>query len=150
METTTAPFLAFIDDDTVFQFTAKILLKKKFHIDNVLLFNNGQEAFDYFETHKDQKNKMPSVIFVDINMPLMNGWEFIEKITPYSNNELENVDVYMISSSIDNRDVEKSKEFKLIKEFVSKPLTINVFENLLSKRFQQYNAYLNSGISKAV
>lgn len=150
METTVAPFIAFIDDDTVFQFSAKILLKKKFQVDNVLLFNNGQEAFDYFKAHKGQKSKIPSVLFVDINMPLMNGWEFVEKITPYFDKELDNFDVFIMTSSIDNRDVEKSKKFKLIKKFVSKPLTINMIEKLISKRLQQYNAYLDSGISKAV
>ena len=130
------PFLAFIDDDTVFQFTAKILLKKKFNLTNILLFNNGKEAFDYIETNKSNQNILPEIVFVDINMPVMNGWEFIERITPYSNSLLKGIEVYLVSSSIDQRDINKSKEYELIKEFISKPLSMSTFEKLLANKFE--------------
>lgn len=130
------PFLTFIDDDTVFQFTAKILLKKKFNLTNILLFNNGKEAFDYIETNKSNQNILPEIVFVDINMPVMNGWEFIERITPYSNSLLKGIEVYLVSSSIDQRDINKSKEYELIKEFISKPLSMSTFEKLLANKFE--------------
>ncbi len=68
------------------------------------------------------KNIRPTILFLDINMPNINGWQFLERFENFSDDIKNNIIIYMLSSSINPNDIEKAKASKLVKDFISKPL----------------------------
>ncbi len=124
-----------VDDDTITNFINRRLIKKLDIAEKVATVTNGEEALDYLRDFCTINNECcPELIFLDINMPVMNGLEFLKE---YSNLEFENkrkVLVVMLSTSSNPSDLEMVKNFK-INEFISKPLTEEKLKNLLEKHF---------------
>ena len=100
---------------------------------DVKAHTNAQELLD--QCHKwlaTSPDQFPDFIFLDINMPIMDGWEFLDEFEKLPLAILKNCSVYLLTSSIDENDIEKSKEHKTVKEFISKPLTVNKVNMLMS------------------
>lgn len=76
-----------------------------------------------------QSDNAPKLIFLDINMPKMNGWDFLEAYEK----ENYNVDVYMLSSSINSKDIDKSKTYESVKGFICKPLVVEKLREVLQQ-----------------
>ena len=72
------------------------------------------------------KDIQPTILFLDINMPSINGWQFLEQFEKFSDDIKNNIIIYMLSSSINHRDIEKAKANKHVKDFISKPLLHDV------------------------
>ncbi|MEJ1221273.1 response regulator [Sediminicola sp. 1XM1-17] len=121
-----------IDDDPIFVYGTKKIMKKIDFSDEVLVFNNGQEALDGLVKLAAQNKTLPSVIFLDINMPIMDGWEFLEDFVKIPNNNRENVTIYIISSSIDPMDIQKAQLYSLVNNYILKPIRITDLEKVLN------------------
>ncbi len=121
--------LLVIDDDDINIFIIKKIVEKTgFDIDMVAR-NNGQQAIDYLHETIAQNNDLPRLVLIDINMPVMNGWEFIEA---YNTLGIEQkVDMYILSSSVYENDIEKTKSYKAVKGFISKPLSMERLTELV-------------------
>ena len=100
--------------------------------DEILVFSNGQEAMDGLKLMATQNKTLPSVIFLDINMPIMDGWEFLEDFVKIPNNNRENVTIYIISSSIDPIDIQKVQLYGLVNNYILKPIRIVDLEKVLN------------------
>jgi CheY-like chemotaxis protein len=108
-----------VDDDPVINLVNKRLLKKTGISDRIEDFLGGEEAL---EKISDESPSDPILIFLDINMPVLNGWEFLNKymlLFPERNDQ-----ILILSSSIDYQDRQKAKEFKIVSGFLEKPLTL--------------------------
>lgn len=117
-----------IDDDTVYVNLVKKLIQLKKLCENILVFKNGKEAIEFF---KDSES-LPDLILLDLNMPIMNGWEFLEEFNPI-NKELGKVSsLYVVSSSIDPVDSEKAKSIECVRDYISKPISMQSFEQIFS------------------
>ncbi len=92
--------------------------------------HNGQLAIDYIKDLVENHEQLPQLVLVDINMPILNGWEFIEAFEAL-NLEVKN-DMYMLSSSVYENDIEKAKSYKSVKGFISKPLSIDRLKELIA------------------
>lgn len=68
------------------------------------------------------KHVQPTILFLDINMPELNGWQFLEQFDKFSDDIKSNITIYMLSSSINYADVIKAKASRYVKDFISKPL----------------------------
>ncbi|MGF1923883.1 MAG: response regulator [Bacteroidia bacterium] len=121
--------LLVIDDDDINVFIIKKIVEKTgFDIDMVAR-NNGQQAIDYIKETIAQNSPLPRLVLIDINMPVMNGWEFIEA---YESLGIEQkVDMYILSSSVYENDIEKTKSYKAVKGFISKPLSMERLTELV-------------------
>lgn len=129
--------ICLIDDDRIYQFTAKKIIESTGFTQGLLSFYNGQEALDFFNTHKNDLNKLPDIIFLDINMPVKDGWQFLEEFKTIAANIGKHITIFMVSSSVDEYDIKKSKEYTLVTDYVIKPINKDRFIQLI-----------NSGLNK--
>jgi CheY-like chemotaxis protein len=99
----------------------------------VTSYLDANKALEYLRllVHTEP-SEFPDVIFLDVNMPEMDGWEFVEELHKFPGYILRECKVIMLSSSIDPNDIEKSKAYKLVSDFTSKPLTVKGLELLFS------------------
>lgn len=109
-----------IDDDPIFIFAAKRVLKSSNLCDNFAVYNNGLEALNSIKPCVSSDDELPDVIFLDINMPIMDGWQFLDEFIKLKFNKL--ITVYIVSSSVDPADIKKSKSYSVIDDFLVKPL----------------------------
>lgn len=126
------PLIALVDDDPIFQFTATRLIESANLANGIFHFENGNEALEYLLKHSSDKDKLPDYLFLDINMPLMDGWMFLEEFQKVKSTLAKEFALYMVSSSIDPRDISRAKEFNDVKDFVIKPVTVERFSELLT------------------
>lgn len=111
--------IAIIDDDKIFHVLTRRMLAKVGHAGEVLEFYDGQEALNYLNNNLNEAANLPDLIFLDTEMPFMDGWQFLDE---YSNLILPKpIVVYIVSSSISALDHEKSHHYKKVKGFVIKP-----------------------------
>ena len=119
-----------IDDDHIFVYGAKRLMREFDFFEDLTVFSNGQDALYHFEAQSDSPDTLPSVIFLDLNMPVMNGWEFLEAFLNLPGITTHGIAIYIMSSSVDPRDLEKIQSHPYIKNYILKPLTTEDLENL--------------------
>lgn len=121
--------LLVIDDDDINIFIIKKIVEKTgFDIDMVSK-SNGQQAIDYLNEAIATQTQLPHLILIDINMPVMNGWEFVEAYQQLG--ITQPVDLYILSSSVYENDIEKTKSYSSVKGFISKPLSIERLTELI-------------------
>ena len=89
----------------------------------IYVFKNGQEAIIALTEMLEEEILLPSVIFLDLNMPIMNGWEFLDDFIKIPKYKRGHVTVFIVSSSIDPRDMERVKTYKAVNKFLVKPIT---------------------------
>ena len=118
-----------IDDDPIFVYGTKILLNyNSFFGSSVIVYEDGKEALDNLTSIVKCNGKLPQVIFLDLNMPIMDGWEFLDEFVKLPMEEKPRV--YIVSSSIDKQDIEKAHTYDIVKDFIVKPLSDSILSNL--------------------
>jgi CheY-like chemotaxis protein len=123
--------IALVDDDSIFQFTATRLLESSKLAQNILHFENGAEALTFLREKALQKELLPDYLFLDINMPFVDGWMFLEDFTTLKSTLAKDISIYMVSSSIDPRDLNRAKGFSEVTDFIIKPISLERFQELL-------------------
>jgi CheY-like chemotaxis protein len=123
--------IALVDDDSIFQFTATRLLESSKLAQNILHFENGAEALTFLREKALQKEFLPDYLFLDINMPFVDGWMFLEDFTTLKSSLAKDISIYMVSSSIDPRDLNRAKGFSEVTDFIIKPISLEHFQKLL-------------------
>ena len=125
-----------IDDDPIALLLSKLLITKFCLSSEIVALNNGEEALNYlsqFENLKKNKENDKLVVFLDLNMPIMDGWEFLEKFENELYANYPNIKIILLSSSVDPSDIEKSNQFPMVLEFMSKPLSKEILKIVAEK-----------------
>lgn len=118
-----------MEDDPISSFVIKLALQQHPSFDEALEFQNGQVAVNYL-LENDGNGHLPELILLDINMPVMDGWDFLDR---FSEMEVsKNIPVVMLTSSINPNDIEKANAHELVKGFMSKPLNKEKLDEILS------------------
>lgn len=123
-----------VDDDEIFTYGFKKLTVLKGLFDQILNFSNGKEAIDYL-LNPQNRNNLPDVLFVDINMPVMNGWEFNDAFEEIKSQLGKNITIYNISSSVDLADIRRAKNNPMIADYLLKPID-EVYLAEIARSFQ--------------
>ncbi|MEM7211625.1 MAG: response regulator [Pseudomonadota bacterium] len=110
-----------IDDEEIDLKLYTRVLERSGLVENVLAFSYADEAFEFLKNNDDV---MIDVIFLDINMPRMNGFEFLERVTSELTREIAHVVIMMLTTSLDPKDRERAERFDLVREFINKPLVV--------------------------
>lgn len=120
-----------IDDDDIYVFlTKKTILKVMTDVD-VEVFSDGLKAITHLKKVKDQPELLPDVIFLDLNMPVMDGWEFLAEYQEIYPSFSRKNELYIVSSSISPHEMERSKNISVVSEFIIKPLVKEKFLEIL-------------------
>ncbi|MBX2907666.1 MAG: response regulator [Taibaiella sp.] len=121
-----------VDDDKLFIF----LLKKTIGLTGIPTqitdFPDGQSALDYIKANASDASKLPDVIFLDLRMPIMDGWEFLEEYKHIADSLAKKNRLYVFSSSISPYDIENAKNNPLVTDFIIKPILKEKFAEILS------------------
>lgn len=120
-----------IDDDPIFIYGTKRIMKEVDFSEKIIVYNNGQEGIEGLIELSDTQELLPEVIFLDLNMPIMNGWEFLEEFDKIPNPNLKKSIIYILSSSVDPRDLERVKNYKEVNNYILKPITPNDLESII-------------------
>lgn len=123
-----------VDDDTISLTISQLLLKRTGFAGEVDTVIDGSEALDYFENlftaGADPVAIAPELILLDINMPVMNGWEFLQEYTLRFLEKLPHTKIVILSSTIDPEDFALAKKFPVVVQFISKPLSVENLEEM--------------------
>lgn len=123
--------ICIIDDDEIYIF----LMKKSFAAmgvsNEILSFLNGADALEELIKLKNDHEDLPGIILLDINMPIMDGWEFLNEFRKLSEDISKKVSVYIVSSSIASEDIEKSKTFPEIVDYLTKPVELDTLVSIV-------------------
>jgi len=111
-----------IDDSEVDRYIAKYFIETHNFTNEIIEFELAQEAIKFLENNKDGFQQLHVLILLDIRMPQMDGFEFLEEINEFLNNNKENCSIIILTSSFDVSDRKRAKENPFVKNFISKPL----------------------------
>jgi len=119
-----------IDDSKLDCFIAEKIIRNSGGIDSIKSFLQAKEALQYIATARPE-DVAHTIVMVDIQMPVMNGFEFVEAFEKFSPEIKKNYTLYVISSSINDNDLNRVQNYSSVKQFINKPLTNNSLIQLL-------------------
>ena len=122
-----------LDDDPISNFLTKKVIEKSNVATDVIVF---QEPTELLTGLAENKVAYPDIIFVDLNMPKVNGWQFIDLFNEIDTNETEKVNLIILSSSSNCDDIERAGNISRVKDYIIKPLTIDVMESLCQSIYE--------------
>ncbi|WP_299795933.1 response regulator [uncultured Maribacter sp.] len=118
----TKPNILLVDDDELYLY----LMEKTIHqISKELVvstFTDGEQAVEYIAKCTEEKVELPEVIFLDINMPFLDGWGFLNEFKKLKPKIINNINIYMVSSSMRDSDVKRASNFEELTGYVVKPV----------------------------
>jgi CheY-like chemotaxis protein len=122
-----------IDDDEVSQFILARSVKSHEAVKNTLIFPDGTPAIKFLLDNLEQEEQLPDVIFLDINMPLMNGWRFLEEFANVSAKLKKSISIYMVSSSENPEDIARAMRMDAISDYLIKPVKLELMDCIINR-----------------
>jgi response regulator RpfG family c-di-GMP phosphodiesterase len=119
-----------VDDNDTDNFISKRIIEITKFSDNVIVKNSGKSALDYLVENKESPDAIPDIIFLDINMPIVDGFVFLYEYEKFSNSVKDKCRVIILSSSDNKRDIDKIVNNDFVIKFVTKPLTEKTLEEI--------------------
>lgn len=116
-----------IDDDSIFVFLTRKTLQVANLNTDLTVFEDGEKALLDLAVNADQPGLLPDIIFLDLNMPVLDGWGFLEKFLLLEPSINKKIDIYIVSSSISPSELERSQGIPVVTDFLTKPLSRSKF-----------------------
>ncbi|TDT46593.1 response regulator receiver domain-containing protein [Maribacter spongiicola] len=122
-----------VDDDSIYRFTmVKALESTKFPME-IMAFSDGEEAINFMLDNLEKDSVFPDVIFLDIDMPIMDGFQFMEEYVKIKPRVGKKITIYMVSSSLDPVDIERANKISAISDYIVKPIGLNRLKNIIEE-----------------
>lgn len=118
-----------IDDNEVDNYISGYVLTKCNIAENILILKSAKKALEHLS---NEKGNFPEIIFLDIHMPEMDGFDFLESYNSFAENDKNKCTIYMLTSSEGSEDIEKIKQYPYVKDHIRKPLTTKIAEILFN------------------
>lgn len=123
-----------VDDDLINNLVCRIVIQSTIPDADIHAFNLPEAGFIYIEKEfaPDEKEK-PTVLFLDINMPRWTGWDFLENFEKLDEKIKKQIEIYMLSSSVDSDDIDRAKSNPNVVDYFIKPLTREMVSMVISR-----------------
>ncbi len=112
-----------VDDDSITNFVTSKALQAYIPNVTISVASNGQEALEKLRALLSKAAAMPDIIFLDINMPVMDGWEFLNELQKMNDPVLSKINIYLYTSSLYVEDKKRAATYSWVKEIISKPFS---------------------------
>ncbi|MEC5143722.1 response regulator [Chitinophaga sp. 212800010-3] len=119
-----------VDDDPIHQQIAKIMIERQAISSHIRVFSDAQDVLDFIREHAGDKEALPDLILLDLNMPVMDGWEFLEEYASFHNQLPKSIRIFVLTSSIDEKDKERVGHYKFVTGYLTKPLSKEIIAHL--------------------
>lgn len=124
-----------IDDDEPTNFLNKMIIEETGRVAEVKVVQSARDALEYLAGRNAPKPPTPELIFLDINMPAMDGWEFLERYALLSPEQKASIIVVMLTTSFNPEDEERARGINYISGYKNKPLTAEVMSEIIDEYF---------------
>jgi CheY-like chemotaxis protein len=122
-----------VDDDDVFVFLTTKAIEQTSLVDLIKVFGNGLDALNFLKENKNNVDALPEIILLDLSMPIMNGWQFLEEYTKLNPTIGKKITIYICSSSISPDDITRAKTISEVSDYIIKPITKEKLIDMLKK-----------------
>lgn len=127
-----------IDDDPINNIIFQKLSEFIGFAEEIVPFISAVDSLDYLQKLEEDHNTPPNIIFLDIRMPIVNGWEFLERLNQLNKNHyFDSTAIYMLTSSSEQSDINKSKNYSLVTDYIVKPLSTEKLQEIREKMLSQ-------------
>ena len=123
--------LILIDDDVMYHQITHIMMEEYSPVKEVVSSMDGKATLDYLIENKENDENLPDYIFLDLTMPEYDGWDFLNGYKKVYNSFKKAIRIYIVSSSIDPNDIERSKKYSFVDSFIIKPLKRDFLKGLV-------------------
>jgi CheY-like chemotaxis protein len=123
--------ITLVDDDDTFVYLTKIAISKTNLVDQIMVFGNGLEALTFLKENQKQKDILPEIILLDLSMPIMDGWQFLDEYSTFHSKMVKKITIYICSSSISPRDILRAKTINSVSDYIIKPITKVKLKNII-------------------
>lgn len=119
-----------VEDDPITILVCDRIIKMSDFAENVVSCENGKTAIDHINSIVEEGKQIPEIIFLDINMPVMNGWDFLEEFEKVKDRVKTLPRIFILSSTVDPEDYRRAKSFTAVDNFISKPLSKELLQTI--------------------
>jgi CheY-like chemotaxis protein len=123
--------LTLVDDDDIFVFLTKKVVEQTKLVDLIKVFGNGLDALNFLKENRHNIDILPEIILLDLSMPIMNGWQFLEEYAKLNPTIGKKITIYICSSSISHDDITRAKAINEVSDYIIKPITKNKLIDLI-------------------
>ena len=120
--------VALIDDDEIVKFIESKVIESTNVVNRIKTFSNGEEAINFLKSNSKNLDSLPEIVLLDLNMPVMDGFEFLKKYIMLKPKLGKKITIYVVSSYISPTDTERINRISEVTDYIVKPITKEKFE----------------------
>src|SRR5574343_165359 len=121
-----------VDDDDIFQYLTRKVIEETKKVATICEFKNGETAIESIKSAIETKGELPELILLDLSMPIMDGWDFLDELQSIKPMIHSQIIIYIVSSTISPKDIQRVSTYAEVKDYVIKPITKQKFNDVLN------------------
>lgn len=133
MTTIKNPTICVVDDDEIYQFVIKSQIESRKIARKIIMFSDGELAIDFFKNTVENAEELPDLVLLDLNMPIMDGWEFLDEFIMLKPRLPKKITIYVVTSSINQTDIDRAKRISEVTDYIVKPISEETLLDMLFK-----------------